>query len=346
MIELLRAVQILGLRKLLSLRRGARLAWNDAIGGYYATRTIQALLNVGFLEELQEKTTVDLKDFATRANLDLRILQSLCDVLYALGILGKTDTMYSLEPKGQLLMEVCRGWFEGVYGYEGIVHELEALLRREKVYGRDLSRRYECIASGSAQMEEMVYFPLALDMLQKSGARRVLDLGCGEGSFLRYLCRNDQQATAYGVDISSEGVELAQEKARTAGLQDRIHVRAVDLTELRAAPASWEKLDAAVTFFVLHEILFSGEDAVIDCLRSFRNLFPAIPLIVIEAIRPTTEEMRQKPGMAIQYYLQHDLSNQKPVGRQAWRSIFKKAGFADIQERYFGFARTSFFTLR
>ena len=32
----------------------------------------------------------------------------------------------------RLLVEVGRGWFDGAYGYEGVFHELEALLRRQR----------------------------------------------------------------------------------------------------------------------------------------------------------------------------------------------------------------------
>lgn len=64
-----------------------------------------------------------------------------------------------------------------------------------------------------------------------------------------------------------------------------------------------------------------------------------------EVIRPTPEEMRKRAGMAIQYFLQHDLANQKPVSREEWKELFKTAGCSSISERYLGFARTGIYTL-
>jgi hypothetical protein len=49
--------------------------------------------------------------------------------------------------------------------------------------------------------------------------------------------------------------------------------------------------------------------------------------------------------MAVQYILQHDLTNQKIVGRHEWRDLFRAAGFSLLGERHLRFARTAIFTL-
>jgi len=47
----------------------------------------------------------------------------------------------------------------------------------------------------------------------------------------------------------------------------------------------------------------------------------------------------------IQYFLFHDLSEQTPVSREGWKTLFSQAGFNSIGERYLGFARTDIYTL-
>lgn len=346
MIELFRTIQVVGLGNLLRLSRARRLGWEGILSGFYTTRTMQALFNVGFFDEIQAKDKVNVATFAAARKLDKRILQSLCDSLFALGILNKEGLNYSLGSQGRLLTEVARGWFDGAYGYEEVFHNLEALLRGEKEYGKNLKRRTEWVAKGSGEVEKWIYFPLAVDILSRWGSNKVLDLGCGEGTFLRYLCQRSDRVAGYGLDLAPEAIALGEEQAKQAGLADRIQFTVADISKMTEAPVSLKDIDAAITFFVLHEILFSGPDAVIRLLSSFRDLFPGVPLIVFEAIRPTPEEMRQHPGMAIQYFLQHDLSNQKPVGRGQWKEIFAKAGWKSVEERYLNFARTSIFTLR
>ena len=194
-------------------------------------------------------------------------------------------------------------------------------------------------------MEKWLYFPLAIDIITRNGYKKVLDLGCGEATFLRNVCESTD-VIGYGIDIAAQAIAEGREKVRQAGLQDRIHLIVEDITKLEEVPDRWQGIDIATTFFVLHEILFAGAEHVVEFLSSFRNLFRDIPLVVFEVVRPTPEEMRRRPGMAVHYFLQHDLTHQKPVSLKEWRELFRTAGFNSIEERYSSFARSAIFTLR
>jgi len=316
MTELLKTIRTIGWRQAWDLYRGYRLGWVGILSGYFTTRTLQTLFNVGFFDELRARGTVDAGAFAAEKSLDPGILQSLCDSLYSLGILKKDGTRYALEEKGRLLNDVARGWFEGIYGYEGVFHELEALLRKEKEFGRDLTRRGDFVARGSGEMEKWIFFPLVAEVVKRNNFRKVLDLGCGEGTFLRSLCQSDPQVRAYGVDLAPDAIAEGIERAKAAGLQDRVQLFVEDISRLERLRARVADIDLATVFFVLHEVLFRGADATVELLRSFRTAYPGVPLVVFEVVRPSAEEMRKRPGMAIQYVLQHDLTHQKLVGRE------------------------------
>jgi SAM-dependent methyltransferase len=345
MLEALQAVRVLGIRGALRLYRAYRLGWMDIIRGYYTTRTLQALFNVGFFDEMGRKGKVDARAFAEARGLDTDILKSLCDSLYALSILGRNGSGYVLEPKGKLLSEVARGWFHGTYGYESVLHELEALLRKEKFYGKDVARRLFDVTRGSGEMEAFLHFPLAIDRLRRAGYRKVLDLGCGDGAFLRAFCAADETATGRGIDISKEMIEHGRALVREAGLEGRVELLVADLTRLDEPPPEARGVDVATVFLLLHEMLFSGDDAALRFLKAYRRLFPGVPLLVFELIRPTADEMRRRPGMAVQYLLHHDLTHQRPVSRKEWKDLFRSAGFLSIDEWHLGFARTSVFAL-
>jgi 3' terminal RNA ribose 2'-O-methyltransferase Hen1 len=64
--------------------------------------------------------------------------------------------------------------------------------------------------------------------LMDAGARRVLDLGCGEGRLLSALLRQTQFERAVGVDASLRSLEVAAERLRLAELSPRQRER-VDL---------------------------------------------------------------------------------------------------------------------
>ncbi|GIJ00442.1 methyltransferase family protein [Sediminihabitans luteus] len=62
------------------------------------------------------------------------------------------------------------------------------------------------------------------DMLTRTtrGRRRVLDLGCGDGTWLLRALRHDPGLTAVGVDTSDVGFEKTMREAALVGLADRL----------------------------------------------------------------------------------------------------------------------------
>lgn len=62
--------------------------------------------------------------------------------------------------------------------------------------------------------------------LRSSGAKRVLDLGCGEGRLLRELVRDKTLQEIVGLDVSHRALEIASQKLRLDDLpgmqKDRI----------------------------------------------------------------------------------------------------------------------------
>jgi 3' terminal RNA ribose 2'-O-methyltransferase Hen1 len=66
-----------------------------------------------------------------------------------------------------------------------------------------------------------------LALLRQSGARRVLDLGCGEGRLLALLANDPQFTEVVGVDVSSRALGLAQERVidrMPAGRRERVRL--------------------------------------------------------------------------------------------------------------------------
>ena len=64
-----------------------------------------------------------------------------------------------------------------------------------------------------------------LEKLKQTGARRVLDLGCGEGKLLRLLLLDKQFETLLGMDVSWRTLETARERLRLDELPERQRAR-------------------------------------------------------------------------------------------------------------------------
>ncbi len=103
----------------------------------------------------------------------------------------------------------------------------------------DESMTYSCavFSRGATTLEEAQTAKLDL-VATKLGLRegqRVLDVGCGWGSFAIHAARH-YGVEVVGITLSSAQAQLAREKVADAGLSDRIDIREEDYRVLRDGP--------------------------------------------------------------------------------------------------------------
>ena len=88
------------------------------------------------------------------------------------------------------------------------------------------SRGARTLEEAQAAKRELVCTKLAL----KEG-ERVLDVGCGWGSFVLHAATN-HGVRAVGITLSPAQAELARQRLAEAGLEDRVEIRVADYREL------------------------------------------------------------------------------------------------------------------
>ena len=62
----------------------------------------------------------------------------------------------------------------------------------------------------------------------KSGAARLLEIGCGSGVYLRYAAMRNPELTAVGVELQPAVAEMARTNLRSWGLEGRVKVETGD----------------------------------------------------------------------------------------------------------------------
>jgi cyclopropane-fatty-acyl-phospholipid synthase len=92
------------------------------------------------------------------------------------------------------------------------------------------SRGAETLAEAQRTKLELVARKLALRPRQ-----RVLDVGCGWGSFAIHAATH-HDVSVVGITLSEAQAALARERVRDAGLAERVEIRVADYRELRDAP--------------------------------------------------------------------------------------------------------------
>jgi cyclopropane-fatty-acyl-phospholipid synthase len=103
----------------------------------------------------------------------------------------------------------------------------------------DRSMTYSCalFSRGATTLEEAQEQKLELvcSKLGIGDGDRVLDVGCGWGSFAIHAATR-HGATVLGITLAERQAELARERVRAAGVADRVEIRVADYRELPDEP--------------------------------------------------------------------------------------------------------------
>jgi cyclopropane-fatty-acyl-phospholipid synthase len=103
----------------------------------------------------------------------------------------------------------------------------------------DRSMTYSCavFSRGAKTLEEAQETKLELvcSKLELSPGERVLDVGCGWGSFPIHAARH-HGVSVTGITLSPPQAELARRRVAEAGLEDRVEIRVADYRELADEP--------------------------------------------------------------------------------------------------------------
>lgn len=103
--------------------------------------------------------------------------------------------------------------------------------------------------------------------------KSVLDLGCGTGGHALPLARKGFRLT--GVDLSAQMIELARDKAKTAGLGDQIRFETGDLRTFSAK----ETFDAVICLFAVLSYQTDNQGFLDSLVNMKRHLAPGGLLI-------------------------------------------------------------------
>jgi ubiquinone/menaquinone biosynthesis C-methylase UbiE len=122
--------------------------------------------------------------------------------------------------------------------------------------------------TGHESLAGRLFVPEAFDV---RGCKRILDAGCGNGRYLRFLLRGaDPDAQLHGFDLSQGMLQRAYQRLRT----DRPSLLVADLTRL---PYRNETFDAIVSGWVLEHL----QDPAVGLRELARVLVPGGKLLLL-----------------------------------------------------------------
>ena len=166
---------------------------------------------------------------------EVRLANLLTHLYVLLPVLDNSKHYYIAQDEVEKLLKRGEGWLEAHPERDLIVNRY--LKRRRPLVREALARLSENdtgdpdeIDQQKADGEEALETPIRLNDLRMQkvsetlvdlGAKRVLDLGCGEGRLLRELLKNKQFTEVTGVDTSLRALEVAEKRLKLDRMPER-----------------------------------------------------------------------------------------------------------------------------
>lgn len=281
-----------------------------------------AALNVAFVgianglfDALDVPEGLRADDLAARAGIDAGYARRWCDAAFAFGYVDARGDVFDLTPLGRAFRPSVAGTLmpfavQSVLGAH-MAERAAALAPSGERPGESVLAERPTILPWFGPMLESSFAPLfkreilpavlelaALDRV--SGT--VIDLGCGNGWYLRALAERYPRLRGIGVDGFEENVLQATKLAQSSNLADRLAFRTGDLHNFRA--------DAPVDLIAMNRALHHvWEERREDVFRFFRDaLKPGGSAVIWEPAWPDDRAALREPrrrAMAVQNLNEH-----------------------------------------
>jgi SAM-dependent methyltransferase len=284
-----------------------------------------AALNVAFvgvargLFDALDEGPLSVGALAERAAIDPGYCAAFCEAAFAFGYLDGEADGFALtaagraftrrEPESLFAVPVGavlgahmaeRAAFHSATGArpgESVLAERETIL---PLFGPMLEQMFAPFFTG--EITERV--PVFAELDRRHGT--AVDLGCGNGWYLRALARRFPGLRGVGLDGFDENIAQARRLAEAAGLGDRLDFRAGDLRHFSVA----EPVDLIAMNRALHHVWEAGRRVVFEILRD--HLRPGGAAVIWEPAWPADRARLRDPAfkmMAMQNLSEHVQGN-------------------------------------
>ncbi len=299
----------------------------------------------GLFTALHEMGCASSGDLAAATRMDPAYVRRWCDAAYAFGYLDADGEDFRLTAAGQAMRPEAPDTLmplavQSVLGAH-MTERAAGLMRTGERPGEQVLAERDTVLPWFGPMLEANFAPLferticpAVAEFAAVDARGGLavDLGCGNGWYLRALARRFGNIRGLGIDGFRENVAQAEAVARHGGLEHRLRFIQGDIHAL----ALEEPADLLAMNRALHHVWEKDTDALFTWLRT--NLKPGGYVAVWEPAWPPDRSALRDParkGMAFQNLTEHVQGNHflRPDEIQA---AFANAG---MQSRLYLFAQ-------
>jgi 2-ketoarginine methyltransferase len=299
------------------------------IRNFVLAQALYHFMDIGIQESIKSSQPVSVSMLATQLNLHENRLRGLLQYLANEGYVVLENNIVHLTIKGKEISDF-QPWYKLLIGgYAGTFQQISLVLKSEGPYA---NRDSANVGVGSCGISQYDALPMTRQLLEKIPihVETVVDLGCGDGSYLVDLCKLIPNIRGIGLDLDQNSINIAKKAAFQNGIANRVNIEVGSAIELPDFSEETKPL-CFITAFVLQEVLEqSGRSSIIDMLTSVFEKYPDSYWVVIEVDNRAEDKaiMAKDLGLAYYnpYYLIHHLTQQRLERLNFWEQLFLEAG--------------------
>ncbi|MGC4987357.1 2-ketoarginine methyltransferase [Streptomyces sp. DT193] len=302
---------------------------------FFLASALHHALDLGILAELGRRPGIEEDALAGALDLDPHRTGALLRFLRNEGYTTFTSdgTGWSLSSKGREV-QTFAPWYEMlVGGYALSMEQLGDVMRDGTRYAE---RNTTKVGEGSCGIGAYDALPLVEQLLdhaaRNGGPETIVDLGCGDGSFLMDLLVARPELHGIGVEPHAGSVELGERRRAELGLENRMSlVQGAAHDALKVDLPEGGRGICFMTAFVLQEVMQQqGQQAIEDLLASTFELYPEARWLVVEMDHQPLAPVMGTHGLAQTFYnpyfLIHAATEQRLETRTWWDQLFARLG--------------------
>jgi 2-ketoarginine methyltransferase len=304
---------------------------------FFLAEALHHAFDLGIVAELERTPGTSAETLADRLGLDAYRTGALLRYLRNEGytVLDTDQDSWSLSAKGREVRTFAP-WYEMlVGGYARSMEQLGDVVRDGASYAE---RNTTKVGAGSCGIGAHDALPLVEKLLDQAealgGPETIVDLGCGDGSFLMDLLVARPELQGVGVEPNAGSVELGELRRAELGLGDRMRLVQGDAHDaLKLDLPERGRGICFMTAFVLQEVMQQqGQQAIEDLLTTTFELYPEAGWLVVEMDHQPLAPVMGAHGLALTFYnpyfLIHTVTEQRLETREWWDALFAKLGLS------------------
>lgn len=318
-------------------RQGNRSAIISLLRGVFACPVIAVLAEMGIADRMLEgRFTV--KEFPQVHNPSA--LAAVFGYLHSLDLITPADhdAYFELTARGRSVLKRS-GAFSLLHSYRQYFDGLAGLLAGDDRVA-SVDRRQN--VSGSGSLHSRKFFPAVWEMLKSNPPASLIDIGCGDGTFLQQACDEWPNLYIAGVDLSPIAIEAMLKSLQVIGRSET-----AGIVEDGAKIAEWApRIPVDVTtksplvlsmWFVAHEFSKGDPQTIVEFFHDLRSTLPQAEVVLgeITSISPELLAKDHEASIMPEFLLFHKLSRQGVLSWDEWKEIMEKIPYRVNSERLF-----------